>query len=172
MAKLDIVIAPDPVLKTKAPAVDAVDDGVRRLMDDMLETMYAAPGIGLAAPQIGVLKRILVCDVAGADDEPQPLSMVNPTLVWESAETETAQEGCQSLPDQYADVTRPAAVRVRYLDADGSPQELAAEGLLARCVQHEMDHLDGILFTDHLSTLKRNIIMRKLTKWKKGQSAA
>ena len=172
MAKLDIVIAPDPVLKTKASAVDAVDDGVRRLMDDMLETMYAAPGIGLAAPQIGVLKRILVCDVAGADDEPEPLRMVNPTLVWESAETETAQEGCLSLPDQYADVTRPAAVRVRYLDADGSPRELAAEGLLARCVQHEMDHLDGVLFTDHLSTLKRNIIMRKLTKWKKGQSAA
>ena len=119
-----------------------------------------------------MLKRILVCDVAGADDPPQPLRMVNPVLVRASAETETAQEGCLSLPDQYADVTRPAAVTVSYLDAAGSPQELTAEGLLARCVQHEMDHLDGVLFTDHVSTLKRNIIMRKLAKWKKGQSAA
>jgi len=167
MAKLPIVLAPDPVLKAKAKPIDQVDDSIRSLMDDMLETMYAAPGIGLAANQIGVLKRVLVLDVAREGESPEPMGMANPEIVWQSDELSTYNEGCLSLPEQYADITRPAAVRVRYLDRDGKSQELAAEGLLATCVQHEIDHLNGVLFVDHLSPLKRNMIMRKLTKLKK-----
>ena len=167
MAKLPIVLAPDPVLKAKAKPIDRVDDSIRSLMDDMLDTMYAAPGIGLAANQIGVLKRVLVLDVAREGEPPEPMGMANPEIVWQSDELSTYNEGCLSLPEQYADITRPAAVRVRYPDRDGKSQELAAEGLLATCVQHEIDHLNGVLFVDHLSPLKRNMIMRKLTKLKK-----
>ncbi len=172
MPKLDIVIAPDPVLKKKARPVEAVDGRIRRLMDDMLETMYAAPGIGLAAPQVGVLARVIVVDVSGKGEPRQPYRMVNPEVVWQSDDLRVYQEGCLSLPDQFADVSRPAEAKVRYLDQDGQIQELHATGLLAVCVQHEIDHLEGILFTDHISTLKRNIIMRKLAKWKKAQTAA
>ena len=167
MAKLPIVLAPDPVLKAKAKPVEVVDDSIRHLMDDMLETMYAAPGIGLAANQVGVLKRVLVLDVAREGDAPKPIGMANPEVVWQSDELSTYNEGCLSLPDHYADITRPAEVRVRYLDRDGAKQEIAADGLLATCIQHEIDHLDGILFVDHLSALKRNIILRKLLKAKK-----
>ena len=167
MAKLPIVLAPDPVLKTKAKPVEAVDDSIRQLMDDMLETMYAAPGIGLAANQIGVLKRVLVLDVAREGDAPKPIGMANPEVVWRSDEMSTYNEGCLSLPEHYADITRPAAVRVRYVDRDGAKQEIEADGLLATCIQHEIDHLDGILFVDHLSTLKRNMILKKLVKLKK-----
>lgn len=167
MAKLPIVLAPDPVLKTKAKPVEAVDDSIRQLMDDMLETMYAAPGIGLAANQIGVLKRVLVLDVAREGDAPKPIGMANPEVVWRSDEMSTYNEGCLSLPEHYADITRPAAVRVRYIDRDGAKQEIEADGLLATCIQHEIDHLDGILFVDHLSALKRNMILKKLVKLKK-----
>jgi peptide deformylase len=167
MAKLPIVLAPDPVLKAKAKPIAAVDDSIRRLMDDMLETMYAAPGIGLAANQVGVLKRVLVLDVAREDDPPQPMGMANPEVVWASEEMSVYNEGCLSLPEHYADITRPKEVRVRYLDRDGKRQEIAADGLLATCIQHEIDHLDGVLFVDHLSALKRNMILKKLVKLKK-----
>jgi peptide deformylase len=170
MSRLPIIIAPDPTLKAKAKPVAAVDDQVRRLMDDMAETMYAAPGIGLAAPQIGVLQRIIVLDVA-RDGEPAALMhLANPEITWVSDEVSTYSEGCLSLPDHYADITRPAAVELRYLDRDGAKQQLRASGLLATCVQHEIDHLNGVLFVDHLSALKRNIILRKLVKLKKAQA--
>jgi len=172
MARLPILIAPDPVLKAQAQPVSAVDARISRLMEDMLETMYEAPGIGLAAPQVGVLERVIVVDTAGKDEPRQPLCLANPEVLWVSEDLHTYNEGCLSLPDQYADVTRPAACRVRYLDRNSIAQEIEASGLLATCLQHEIDHLDGILFTDHISTLKRNIIMRKLAKWKKAQAAA
>ena len=171
MTKLDIIIAPDPRLKLKCRPVAKVDAKVARLMDDMLETMYAAPGIGLAAPQVGVTQRIIVLDVAREDEKPAPLKMANPELVWVSDEDVTYNEGCLSLPEHYADVTRPARIRVRYLDHENEIRELAAEGTLATCIQHEMDHLDGILFVDHLTALKRNIILRKLVKAKKSALA-
>jgi peptide deformylase len=164
---LDIIVAPDPRLKIKAKAVPAVDDRVRRLLGDMLETMYAAPGIGLAAPQLGVPQRLVVIDIAGKDATRQPLHLINPEIVWVSAETKTYEEGCLSLPELYAEVTRPAAIRFRYIDMTGAAQEREADGLLATCVQHEIDHLDGILFVDHLSTLRRNMLLRKSAKAKK-----
>ncbi len=170
MARLPIIIAPNPVLKAKARPVDAVDEGIRRMIDDMLETMYAAPGIGLAANQIGVLQRVIVLDVARENEPAQPLALVNPELVWQSEIEATNNEGCLSLPEQYAEVTRPAEVTVRFLDRDGQRRERHAAGLLATCVQHEIDHLNGILFVDHLSALKRNIIMRKLAKAQKAKA--
>jgi len=167
MAKLDIIIAPDPRLKLKCAPVAKVDASVRKLMDDMLETMYAAPGIGLAAPQVGVTKRVIVVDAAAKGEPAQPYRMANPEIVWASDEDNVYNEGCLSLPEHYADVVRPKAVRVRYLDHENGSRELAADGLLATCVQHEMDHLDGILFVDHISALKRNMILRKLLKAKR-----
>ncbi len=167
MAKLKILTAPDPVLKQKAAPVAAVTPDLVQFMDDMLETMYAAPGIGLAAPQVGVLKRVIVVDVSDEGQPRQPYRMVNPELTWVSDEDQSYQEGCLSVPEHYADVVRPAAIRVKYLDETGAEQELAADGLLAVCIQHEMDHLDGVLFVDHLSSLKRNMILRKLLKAKK-----
>ncbi len=167
MAKLDIIIAPDPRLKIECARVAKVDAAVRKLMDDMLETMYAAPGIGLAAPQVGVTKRVIVVDAAAKGEPPQPHRMANPEIVWASDEDNVYNEGCLSLPEHYADVVRPKAVRVRYLDHENELRELAADGLVATCVQHEMDHLDGILFVDHISALKRNMILRKLLKAKR-----
>ncbi len=167
MAVLPILVAPHPVLKEKCAPVDAVTPELAQLMDDMLETMYDAPGIGLAAPQVGVSKQILVVDVARADEEPRPIKMANPEITWESEELGTYEEGCLSFPEQYADVQRPARVTVRYLDENNEQQEIEADGLLATCVQHEMDHLEGIVFVDHLSTLKRNMILRKLKKLQK-----
>lgn len=167
MALLPILVAPDPRLKKIASPVAAVDDEIRRLLDDMLETMYEAPGIGLAAPQVGVLKRVIVVDVSPEDAERRPHYLVNPTLTWVADEDAAYNEGCLSLPEHYADVTRPAAIRVSYLDREGAAQELEADGLLAICIQHEIDHLDGILFVDHISALKRNMILRKLLKAKK-----
>jgi peptide deformylase len=166
VALLPILVAPDPRLKLKARPVVAVADRVRRLMDDMAETMYAAPGNGLAAPQVGVLERVLVVDV-GKDDEPQIMKIANPELLWVSEALATFNEGCLSLPDHYADVERPAECRVRYLDYQGERREIHAKGLLATCLQHEMDHLDGTLFVDHISALKRGMILRKLQKLKK-----
>jgi peptide deformylase len=172
MALLPILTAPDPRLKKISAPVKEVDASVRKLMDDMLETMYQAPGIGLAAPQVGVLKRVIVLDIAREGEEPQPLRLANPEIVWVSDDDATYNEGCLSLPEHYADVVRPAACRVRYLDQDSQQREIAAEGLLATCLQHEIDHLDGILFVDHLTALKRNIILRKLLKAKKSAAEA
>ncbi|HVY99672.1 MAG TPA: peptide deformylase [Dongiaceae bacterium] len=171
MALLPIITAPDPRLKQISKPVEKVDAEVRKLMADMLETMYAAPGIGLAAPQVGVLKRVIVLDLAREDEEPQPLKMANPEIVWVSEEDAVYNEGCLSLPEHYADVARPAKCKVRYLDEQNEIRLLEAEGLLATCVQHEIDHLDGILFVDHLTALKRNMILRKLLKAKKSGQA-
>ena len=170
MAKLPIVLAPDPVLKMKCEPVASIDDDVRRLLDDMLETMYDAPGIGLSAPQVAADKRVIVCDVAREDEPPQPYRMVNPEIVWRSDEKVVAEEGCLSIPDHYAEVSRAREIKVGYLDPDGAARELAATGLLSACIQHEIDHLDGILFIDHLTPLKRNIILRKMKKLKRQQA--
>ena len=167
MAKLPIITAPDPRLKVKAKPVGTVDDETRRLMDDMLESMYAAPGIGLAAPQVGVAKRIIVLDISSQEDERRPLRIADPEIVWVSDDDVTYEEGCLSVPEHYADVVRPRAVKVRCRDYDNNLVEIDAEGLLATCLQHEMDHLDGVLFIDRISALKRNIILRKLVKARK-----
>jgi peptide deformylase len=172
MAKLTIITAPDPRLKIRAQPVDAVDTKVRRLMDDMLETMRAALGIGLAAPQVGVARRVIVLDVAREGEEPQPIRLANPEILWRSEELATNSEGCLSLPEHYADVTRPAEIRLRYLDYQNEVRELDAKGLLATCLQHEIEHLDGILFVDHLSVVKRGMILRKLTKTKRARMPA
>jgi peptide deformylase len=167
MALLPIITAPDPRLKLKAKPVAQVDAEVRRLMDDMLETMYAAPGIGLAAPQVGVARRVIVVDAAREGEEPQPLRIANPEILWRSDELATYSEGCLSLPEHYADVERPAAIKLRYLDYQNEIREVELTGLLSTCVQHEMDHLEGVLFVDHISPLKRSIILRKLAKAKR-----
>jgi peptide deformylase len=171
MALLPIITAPDPRLKQIAKPVEKVDADVRKLMADMLETMYAAPGIGLAAPQVGMLQRVIVLDLGREDEEPQPLKMANPEIVWVSDDDAIYNEGCLSLPEHYADVARPAKCKVRYLDEQNEIRMLEAEGLLATCVQHEIDHLEGILFVDHLTALKRNMILRKLLKAKKAGQA-
>ena len=174
MAVLPLVIAPDPVLKKKAKAVEAVDDRLRAFMNDMLDTMYDAQGIGLAANQVGDLRRVLVMDVAQKEDEEaekDPMVMVNPEVTWSSDQLNVYQEGCLSIPDQYADVERPAEVKVNYLDREGNKQSIHADGILATCIQHEIDHLNGVLFTDHLSALKRNMIMKKSGKIKKARAA-
>lgn len=164
MAVLDIVLAPDPILRTKTKPVERFDADLHRLLDDMLETMYLAPGIGLAAPQVGVDQRLCVIDVSGKDETRTPIDLINPEITWRADETEIAEEGCLSIPQQYADVERPAAVRVRFQDRHGKEHEIKADGLLARCIQHELDHLDGVLFVDHLSALKRNMLLRKVAK--------
>jgi peptide deformylase len=169
MALLEILQAPHPLLKANAAPVDRFDDRLRRLAADMLETMYAAPGVGLAAPQVGVMERLVVADVAEGEER-RPMVLVNPEILWRSLERTTAEEGCLSLLNQFADVTRPQAVRLTYQDEQGQERELAADGLLARCVQHELDHLDGVLFVDHLSVLKRNMIMRKLVKTRRARA--
>ena len=172
MTHLSVIIAPDPRLKLKSEPVERVDVEVRQLMDDMFETMHAAPGIGLAAPQVGVTKRVIVIDVEKGEAARKPLKIANPELLWVSAETVTFEEGCLSLPDFFAEVTRPAAIRLRYLDHENETREIDAEGMLATCIQHEMDHLEGKLFVDHLSVLRRNIILRKLSKARKQAATA
>lgn len=167
MTLKSIIVAPDPRLKIKCKPIEKVDTTIRTLMDDMLETMHAANGIGLAAPQIGVAKRVIVIDVAREGEEPAPLRMANPEIIWVSDDDIAQEEGCLSLPEHYSEVVRPRAVKVRYLDHENEIRELDADGILSVCVQHEMDHLDGVLFVDHISALKRNMILRKLTKQKK-----
>ena len=169
MALLPILTAPDPQLKKISTPVKQVDGEVRRLMDDMLETMYAAPGVGLAAPQVGVTKRVLVVDI-GKGEARKPLLMANPEIVSASDELATYEEGCLSFPEQFAEVERPAKVRIRYIDHENEIREVEAEGLLATCIQHEMDHLDGVLFVDHISSLKRGIILRKMKKVKRAEA--
>ena len=167
MALMPIIVAPDPRLKTKAKPVDAVDDDVRKLMDDMLETMYAAHGIGLAAPQVGDSRRVIVVDVSRENEDPKPMALANPHIVEISDDDRVHEEGCLSLPDHYAEVERPDWVKIRYLDRDNEIREIMADGIMATCIQHEIDHLDGVLFVDHVSSLKRNMILRKLQKAKK-----
>ena len=161
---IPILIAPNPILKAKArPVARADDDAVRDLGTRMLAAMYAAPGIGLAAPQVGPGLRLIVLDLA-PEKNPAPVTLINPEIVALSDELATREEGCLSLPGQYADITRPARCRVRYLDLTGARREIEGEGLLSACLQHEIDHLDGVLFVDHLSALKRNMILRRLAK--------
>lgn len=182
MAVLPIYVVPQPVLKKSAAVVEGITPEIRQLVDDMVDTMYAARGIGLAAPQVGVSQRVVVMDVdqrrpdgsdheEDSDDEDDtPLEkgkvqvFINPEVVWESEELNTYEEGCLSIPGQYAPVERPKMVRVKYMDLDGKTQEVEADGLLATCLQHEIDHINGILFTDHLSSLKRDMLLRKLKK--------
>jgi peptide deformylase len=164
---------PDAVLREKARPVETVDDALRRQLDKMLHTMYEAPGIGLAANQVGMLNRVLVMDIAQRD-EPEtrkPIFMINPEIIWESEEPSLWEEGCLSIPGQYAEVERPLEVRVRYLGYDGKQKEDTFHGLGSHCVQHEIDHLNGVLFIDHLSALKRNMILKKAKKQMKGSEA-
>jgi peptide deformylase len=164
MAILPIRVIPDAVLRAKALPVERVDDALRKLLDDLLETMYAAPGIGLAATQVGILKRITVIDVAREGEDKAPRFLINPEIVWASEERSVYEEGCLSIPDYYEDVERPARIRFRHLDRDGTMQEVEADGILATCVQHEIDHLDGVLFIDHISKLKRDMVWKKFAK--------
>lgn len=173
MDKYDIIKVPDPVLKAVANPVGTVDDSLRKQLDRMLQTMYDAPGIGLAANQVGMLNRVLVMDIAQRE-EPEtrkPIFMINPEIIWESEEPSVWEEGCLSIPGQFADVQRPLEVRVRYLDYHGKQQEDTFEGLGSHCVQHEIDHLNGVLFIDHLSSLKRNMILKKVKKQMKESEA-
>ncbi len=166
-----ILIHPDPRLKTVCKPVADITDDIRRLADDMLATMYDAPGIGLAAPQVGVLGRMLVMDcVKGEDEAPKPMVLINPEITWSSDERSTYNEGCLSIPEQYADVERPASVKVRWLGVDGKDHEEQFDDLWATCVQHEIDHLDGKLFIDYLSPMKRQMITRKMQKLKREQA--
>lgn len=171
MALLPIVLAPDRRLKIVCKPVDQIDDQVRTLMNDMLETMYDAPGIGLAAPQVGSDRRLIVVDVAREGEDPRPHFMVNPELTWVSDEKILMNEGCLSLPDVFVDIERPDKVRCAYLDEEGQHQELEADGLFARCIQHEIDHLNGVLHVDYLSRIRRDLTLRKLAR-SKGAKAA
>jgi peptide deformylase len=165
MSNLEILTLPDPILRQPSAPVEGITKETRRFMDRMLSTMYEAPGIGLAAVQVGEPRRIITIDVAREEEPRSPLFLVNPEIVWRSEdERSTYEEGCLSIPDYYAEVERPAKIRVRYLDYDGKPQEREADGLLATCIQHEVDHLNGVLFIDYLSKLKRDLVVKKFTK--------
>lgn len=169
MINYEIISVPDPILKQVAQPVENITDAIRSQFDRMIQTMYDAPGIGLAANQVGLLNRVIVMDLADREEgeEPQPYFMANPEIIWESEHYSVMQEGCLSIPKQYADVERPAEVRVRYVNYHGKQDEMSATGLLSHCVQHEIDHLNGILFIDHISSLKRNMLLKKLDKLKK-----
>lgn len=162
-----ILTIPESVLRQTAEPVERVDDDLRKLMDDMLATMYDAPGVGLAAPQIGISRRVIVMDPARDDDEPAPLVMANPVILDRSEEMRIQEEGCLSIPDVIAEVERPTVTRVAFLDCEGKPQEAEIDGFLSTIVQHEVDHLNGVLFIDYLSRLKRDMIVRKFTKQKR-----
>ncbi|NMN68328.1 peptide deformylase [Rhizobium sp. 57MFTsu3.2] len=166
-----LIILPDPLLRQVSKPIERVDADLQRLADDMLETMYDAPGIGLAAIQIGVPRRMLVIDVSREGEEKQPLVFVNPEVVASTDERSVYEEGCLSIPDYYAEVERPATVTVKYLDRDGKEQTVQADGLLATCLQHEIDHLNGVLFIDHISRLKRDMVIKKFTKAAKSAKA-
>ena len=167
MAIRQILTEPNKALRQKSLKVDVVDQGIRKLMDDMLETMYAAPGIGLAAIQVGVPKRVIVLDIAPKDSPRNPMYFINPEIINKSKTNSTYEEGCLSVPGQFAEIDRPSNCHVKYLDYYGQPKELKAEGMLATCIQHEMDHLEGVLFIDYLSKLKKTMIIKKLSKRKK-----
>ena len=167
MSQRKIVIEPDPILREKSNTLETVDDELRKLLDDMLETMYAAPGIGLAAVQVGVLKRLIVIDISKDKEKKNPLFLINPEIISKSKHTSIQEEGCLSLPGHFAEIERPAECRIKFVDYNGKEKELKASGLLATCIQHEVDHLDGILFIDYLSKLKKDMIVKKLIKHKK-----
>ena len=167
MAIRPIIILPDSKLRLVSEPVKSVDESIRTLMDDMVDTMHDAPGIGLAAIQIGVPQRIVVIDLAKKDEPPQPLYFINPEIVWSSDERSVYEEGCLSIPDYYEEVERPASVRAQFIDRDGKPQEMLAEGLLATALQHEIDHLNGVLFIDYISKLKRDRVVKKFAKMAK-----
>ena len=169
-----LVILPDPILRKVSKPIERVDQPLQKLADDMLETMYEAPGIGLAAIQIGEPLRLLVIDVAGKDEPKEPRVFINPQILWRSDVPNVYEEGCLSIPDYYAEVERPKRVRVSYLDREGKESEIEADGLLATCLQHEIDHLNGVLFIDHISRLKRDMVIRKFKKLakEKAQSGA
>ncbi len=162
-----ILTEPDPILRKKCEPFNNVDQTVKKLMNDMLETMYKAPGIGLAAIQIGILKRAIVIDISKNNENKKPLFFINPEIIYKSKKTSTYEEGCLSLPGQFAEIERPAECHIKFLDYNGKSCELKADGLLATCIQHEIDHLDGILFIDYLSKLKKTMIIKKLSKQKK-----
>ena len=171
MAVLPILTLPDPVLRKKAKPIERVDAELRQLMDDMLATMYDAPGIGLAAPQVGVLRRLIVMDPAKDEAPKSPLVMVNPEILDRSEEMRTHEEGCLSIPDFTAEIERPARTRVSYIDREGKKREAELEGIWSTLVQHEIDHLNGVLFIDYLSRLKRDMVVRKFTKQKRTEKA-
>ena len=164
MAKKQILTIPDPLLRKVSEPVTSVNTEVKNLLDDMLETMYAAPGIGLAAVQVGVLKRIIVIDLSKDGEKKDPLFIINPQITYKSDELISYEEGCLSIPNQFAEVKRPSSCKVNYLDYDGKKREINADGLLATCIQHEVDHLNGVLFIDHLSKLKKDLILKKTKK--------
>lgn len=168
MAKLPIITLPDPLLRTRSAPIEEIDDATRRLIDDMLETMYAAPGIGLAAVQVAVPRRLLVLDVTDKEEPRNPIAMINPEILKLGDATRVYEEGCLSLPDVLVDIERPASLTVRYLDGGGRQQVLEADGLLATAIQHEMDHLDGKLIIDFLSRLKRDMVVRRFKKSARG----
>ncbi len=161
-----ILTEPDPILRKKCEPLEEVNDELRSLMNDMLETMYKAPGIGLAAIQIGILKRVVVIDVSKKEGDKSPLFLVNPEIIVKSKETSTYEEGCLSLPGQFAEIERPAECEIEYVDFHGKKKQLKAKGLLSTCIQHEIDHLNGVLFIDYLSKLKKSMIIKKLKKQK------
>ena len=167
MSKRKIVIEPDPILRQKSENLEKVDDELRRLLDDMLETMYSAPGIGLAAVQVGILKRLIVIDISKEKEKKNPLFLINPKIISKSKSTSTYEEGCLSLPGHFAEIERPAECHVKYVDYTGEEKEIKASGLLSTCIQHEIDHLNGVLFIDYLSKLKKDIIIKKVSKDKK-----
>ena len=174
MSRLPIIEVPDPMLRAQSAPVERVDDELRKLVADMFETMYAAPGIGLAAVQVAIPRRLVVIDLQDPEEEGgepvrRPMAFINPEIVWSSDERSVYNEGCLSIPEQYAEIERPARVRARWLDEQGATHEAEVEGLLATCVQHEIDHLNGVLFIDYLSRLKRDIVLRKLAKYRKEQ---
>ena len=167
MALREILTEPNEILRKKSLLVDQVDGDIQKLMDDMLETMYLAPGIGLAAIQVGVPKRVIVLDIARKDEPKNPMYFINPEIITKSKDSLAYEEGCLSVPGQFAEIARPSNCYIKYLDYYGHPQEFKAEGLLATCIQHEIDHLEGILFIDYLSKLKKTMIVKKLSKEKK-----
>jgi len=162
-----ILTEPDPILRKKCEPLEKVDTDIKKLMDDMLETMYAAPGIGLAAVQVGILKRLVVIDISKGEEKKKPIFLINPQIMHQSKETSVYEEGCLSLPGQFAEIERPAECTIKYIDYNGKEKDLKADGLLATCIQHEVDHLNGILFIDYLSKLKKDMIIKKLVKQKK-----
>jgi peptide deformylase len=167
MSQRKIVIEPDPILRKKSESLEKVDDKIREFLDDMLETMYAAPGIGLAAVQVCILKRIIVIDISKDKEKKNPLFLINPEIIFRSKKTSIYEEGCLSLPGHFAEIERPAECQIKFVDYNGKEKELTANGLLATCIQHEVDHLNGVLFIDYLSKLKKDMIVKKLIKHKK-----
>ena len=167
MSIKNIITEPDPILRKKSEFIEKVDDELKKLLDEMLETMYSAPGIGLAAVQVGILKRVIVIDISKENEKKNPLFLINPEIIFRSKETSVYEEGCLSLPGHFAEIERPAECQISYIDYYGIKKKLNADGLLSTCVQHEIDHLNGILFIDYLSKLKKDMIIKKLIKQKK-----